>query len=48
MVILVVYAYSVIIRKFREENSNFADKEGFVKIIDGMIKNLRWYLFKLI
>ena len=38
--ILGLYAYSVAVRGFREEQGNFQDSPGFSKLLDGMMKNL--------
>ena len=40
MIMFVIYVYSAIIRKFREDRKDFTDKEEFAKIIDNMINNL--------
>ena len=40
LIIFVIYVYSAIIRKFREDRKDFTDKEEFAKIIDNMIDNL--------
>ena len=41
VIVIGVYAYSAVIRNYREVNGNFEDGKGFAKVLDGMIKNLR-------
>jgi hypothetical protein len=40
-IVIGVYAYSAVIRNFREAEGNFEDSKGFARVLDGMIKNLR-------
>ena len=41
VIVIGVYAYSAVIRNYREVEGNFEDSKGFAKVLDGMIKNLR-------
>jgi len=39
--IVIIYLYSAIVRRFREESNNFEDNKNFSNVLDGMIKKLR-------
>ena len=41
MIMIAIYLYSGIVRKYREDRKNFTDKEEFAKIISNMITGLK-------